>query len=294
MIGVGQARGTFGELLQGVLPDGEHFLVTLPVTQGTTAFFTPTPESPAVTVEPGHKHKALTLARLALDVLGLPGGGHLLLTGNLPEGKGMASSSADLVATARAVADAAGRVLTAPEIEALLRGLEPTDGVMYDHIVAFHHRDVRLRNTLGCLPGLVIVGYDEGGQVDTVAYNRDLPVIGPATRREYALLLDRLTTAVARGDLATVGGIATRSAELHAGRHGRDAFRPVRRACRAAGGLGVVAAHSGTMLGVLLAADDPELAAKIDDIRGRCASLGGRTSVHRSVTLTDAGVSGAS
>src|SRR4051794_22862710 len=96
--GSGWACGTFGELLQGVLPDsGLHFLVTLPITAGSTATFRYDARSARIEVSPENKRKSRRLARLALDALGHPGGGELLLTSDLPEGKGLASSSADLV-----------------------------------------------------------------------------------------------------------------------------------------------------------------------------------------------------
>ncbi|WP_218009189.1 GHMP family kinase ATP-binding protein [Herbidospora cretacea] len=291
--GFGHARGTFGELLQGVLPDGRHFLVTLPITAGVTARFQYLPDADELTADPEHKRKSLVVARRALTALGRRGGGRLRLTGDLPEGKGMASSSADLVATARAVADAVKGAFAPAEVEALLRGIEPSDGVMYDDAVVFHHREVRLHSRLGPLPDLVVVGYDEGGQVDTVEYNRRLPTVGRADRVEFAHLLDRLSAAVRAADVAEIGRVATRSAELHAARRERRAFAAVRRASDLAGGLGVVAAHSGTLLGVLLAGDDPDLDQRIAEIRRQCAALGGPLSVHRAVTHLRAEVNGA-
>ncbi len=205
----------------------------------------------------------------------------------------MASSSADLVATARAVAASVNGAFAPAEVEALLRGIEPSDGVMYDDVVVFRHREVRLHSRLGPLPDLVVVGYDEGGQVDTVEYNRRLPAVGRAERVEYEHLLDRLTTAVRASDGVEIGRVATRSAELHAAHRERRAFAAVRRASDLTGGLGVVAAHSGTLLGVLLAGDDPDLDQKIAEIRRQCAVLGGPLSVHRAVTHPRAEVNGA-
>ncbi|GAP48941.1 kinase [Streptomyces azureus] len=279
-VGTGSAVGTFGELLQGVLPDHRHFLVTLPITAGSTARFRYADDAGGITVDAPRKQKSAHAAALALKELGRPGGGRLLLTSELPEGKGLASSSADLVASVRAVADAFGVTFPAATVESLLREVEPSDGVMHDEIVAFLHREVRLHRRLGHLPRLVVVGYDEGGQVDTVTYNRhDTPVLARA-RAEYGQLLDTLTAAVAAHDLRTVGRVATRSAELHVRTRPRAAFAPLRRACEEADGLGVVIAHSGTMLGVLLAGDDPELESKTVHLRAHCARLGGTSSLY--------------
>ncbi|MFB6560157.1 MULTISPECIES: kinase [unclassified Streptomyces] len=286
--GSGSAFGTFGELLQGALPHPQgDFLVTFPLARWATARFHPSPGRPGVQVRPAHKAKSRRVAEAVLAALGTADGGLLEVAGDLPEGKGLASSSADLVATVRAVGAAHGREFTPAETEDFLRGIEPADGVMYDEIVAFHHREVRLGRRLGVLPPLTVVAHDEGGQVDTVAHNRGARAIDAADREEYALLLDRLTDAVARGDLQEVGAVATRSAEMNARRRRRAGFAELHALCREVDGLGLVLAHSGTMLGVLLEANDPALAGKTEHIRAGCAALGGEVSVHRSLGADD-------
>ncbi|MDK9496102.1 kinase [Streptomyces katrae] len=286
--GVGRAPGTFGELLQGALPgNGHDFLVTFPIQNWSTALFRTTPGRRDVEVRPAHKHKSRRLAQAALHHLGVTDGGILTLHGALPEGKGLASSSADLVATARAVADAHGRHLDPATIETLLRGIEPTDGVMYEGIVAFYHREVRLREVLGHLPPLTVIAHDEGGAVDTIGFNRTRKPHGPAEREEYARLLDTLAAAVQDHDLPTVGRVATRSAELNRLHRPRRDFAPMLRACRDIDGLGLVVAHSGTALGVLLDHCDPEHDLKTAHVRAACAGLPGTVDVHRSLSAHD-------
>ncbi|MFJ9737044.1 kinase [Streptomyces sp. NPDC101166] len=288
LLGTGHAFGTFGELLQGALPAPDSdFLVTFPLARWATAVFRPAPEAREVRVVPGHKGKSRRVAEAVLAALGESGGGLLELCGDLPEGKGMASSSADLVATVRAVGAAFGRTFTPAQTEAFLRGVEPADGVMYDEIVCFHHRAVRLRRRLGTLPPLVLVAHDEGGQVDTVTHNRTATAIGTSERHEYARLLDRLTGAVAAGDLPAVGEVATRSAELNGRLRPRAGFPELRTLCHEVDGHGLVLAHSGTLLGVLLDAHDPELDGKAAHIRAGCAPLGGEVSVHRALGAGD-------
>ncbi|MET8309669.1 kinase [Micromonospora sp. NPDC005173] len=283
-LGVGTAFGTFGELLQGVLPDADRdFLVTFPMAQWATATFWPSSELARVRVFPQHKRKSARLAATMMELFGLPGGGVLELGGGLAEGKGYASSSADLVATARAVGDAFGRTLSERTIESLLRRIEPSDGVMYDGIVAFHHREVRLRERIGVLPPLTVVAHDEGGAVDTVRFNRIPKPFDEADKREYARLLAALTAAVRAGDLPAVGEVTTRSAVLNGKLRPRRHFDVLHRLCREVDGYGLVIAHSGTALGVLLDRDDPERAAKIDHVRAACVALPGTVTVHRSL-----------
>jgi uncharacterized protein involved in propanediol utilization len=289
--GTGRAFGTFGELLQGVLPEHDRdFLVTFPVDAWATATFQHTPDRPDIVVGPTTKLKSHRLVRLALNELGESGGGRLTLSSELPEGKGLASSSADLVAAARAVAAAFDRTFDEPAIESLLRRIEPSDGVMYDGIVAFYHREVRLLDVLGSLPPLAIIGHDEGGQVDTIRHNRLPKPFTARDKREYARLLVELAEAVDSGDLATVGRITTRSAEMNAKLRPRQGFRELRRACNEVDGLGLVLAHSGTMLGILLDGADPERDTKTEYVRRNFAALGGEFIGHRSLSGARMGV----
>lgn len=283
-IGTGTAPGSFGELVQGVLPgDDLDFLVTLPISQGTRASFRPDPDQIGVTVWPAHKVKARRLAELVLASMRVGCGGTLRIVSELPEGKGFASSSADLVATAHAVADAYGLALTPTAVESFMRGIEPSDGVMYQGSVAYYHRAVRLRRALGFLPPLAILAYDEGGTVDTVQFNRLPKRFDRADKLRYAELLARVSVAIPGGDLATVGAAATESATMNDKLQRRAAFDPVHRVCREVDGFGVVIAHSGTMLGLLLAADDPALSDKLRHGSELLGRLPGTVSVHHSL-----------
>ncbi len=278
--GTGASFGTFGELLQGALADSDQdFLVTLPIARWATVRITLDPAAEELCVDPPHKGKSLHVARSLLESRGVTCGGTVTLSGDLPEGKGMSSSSADLVATVRAVGDALGTPVTPAEIEDRLRDIEPTDGLMYGHVVAFYHRRVRLCRVLPELPPLTIVGIDEGGQVDTVNFNASRPPITAAERREYARLLDVLETALAAGDLRTVGEVSTRSAVLNQARCAKRHLGSMLDISRDAGALGVAVAHSGTMIGILVSNDDPQHAAKVAAAKAGCAELAGAVSV---------------
>ena len=279
-IGVGRAYGSCGELLQGVTARDRHFLVTLPIRRGSVAVFEPGGDG--ITVVPEQKSKARRLASAMVARSRVLRGGRLTLHSELPEGKGLASSTADLVATARAVADAEGRTVPVDELEADLRAIEPSDGVMYPGTVAYFHREVRLLARLGTLPPLTIVTGDEGGAVDTVEFNRAGPCFGPADKREYDRLLSELTVAVARGDLAGVGAVATRSAVLSATLRDRPHLDATIRAARAIGALGVVVAHSGTTTGILLADSDSRLCEQVLAARRICDGFACSVTVHHS------------
>src|SRR5690242_14663193 len=106
--GSGLANASFGEILQGVLPESErHFLVTLPVDLYSRATVYLERE-PHFSIHPTHKIKSLTFARRYCEELGYKGGATIHLESDMEEGKGLSSSTADIVAVARAMAHALG------------------------------------------------------------------------------------------------------------------------------------------------------------------------------------------
>lgn len=279
-VAVSSAFGTFGELLQGALPgDGPDFLVTLPIARWATATFEYDSTLGGVEVFPATKTKARRVAEAVLARYSA-GGGSLRISSSLPEGKGLASSSADLVATARAVASALGVELPPHAVEDVLRPIEPTDGVMYPGAVAFEHRNVRLLARLSGLPAMTIVGVDEGGSVDTVAFNKIPKQFTAEEREEYARLLDEIQTAVRAGDAAAIGRVATRSAHLNQRLCRKRNLHAMTALSAEIGGIGVVAAHSGSTIGLMLPHDTPGFRGRLAEAISRCGQL-----VHRERVL---------
>ena len=280
--GIGRCFGTFGELLQGVLSGQEReFLVTLPIARYSTARFTALPGSREICVYPSHKEKSRRLAEKLMRIFGLDSGGLLYLQSELPAGKGCASSSADMVATALAIQSAFGVSISRASLARVMSGIEPSDGVMYRGIVSFYHREGVLRKFLGYLPSLTIAGFDEGGQVDTVEFNGRSKPFGRARRAEYENLLLGTERAVARGDLRSLGEISTRSAILNQDvlpKSHLDLLLDMRRRYEA---LGVVIAHSGTHLGLLLGPDSLNLSRSLPAIITELAQYCPDVRIHR-------------
>ncbi|WP_084717506.1 hypothetical protein [Vibrio rhizosphaerae] len=260
--GSGQSCCTFGELLQGVLPNGQDFLVTLSVQRYVSAKFYLVKEEAGLQVCPPHKTKALALAHTLLSRYQLPLQGVLEIASDLPEGKGLASSSADLVATARAVTDYYQIRIRSEELARLMCQIEPTDAVMFPHCVAFHQNIGDVIADLGALPELFIIAHDEGGSVDTVAHKKTRPGTSPAEREQYAHLLARLQQAVKQRDCQEIGHVTTMSAILNQRLRPNKYLSLFIDICEQHGGLGVVVAHSGTYIGILLDANDVQLAEK--------------------------------
>ena len=250
-VGFGKANGAFGELLQGILPDKKQFMVTFPVNLFSHVTFSPKNDL-NITSFPKHKIKSITLAKNIINYFGAKVGGELIINSEIPEGKGLASSSADLVATAYAVADALGVTLSKELIAQLIREIEPSDGVMYQSIVSFYYQELKLIKNIGNIDSLVIVAVDEGYVIDTLEYNSKVKFYTSSCALKYQQLLTQLTVAIKKNDLSTIGKIATESALMNQLNNPKKLLPDIIEICEEIKGLGVVVAHSGSFVGILL------------------------------------------
>ena len=139
--------GSCGELVQGTR-EGVPFLVTCPVNLYTTV--TVTDENMAHRGLGAKAEKALERTLHYLGETSFPYG--ITLSSELPIGKGMASSSADIAAVCYAVAAVFGHEITAPEVSRIAAGIEPTDGIFFDGVVRLNHMTFTEAGILGHAP----------------------------------------------------------------------------------------------------------------------------------------------
>ncbi|GGA59025.1 kinase [Kroppenstedtia guangzhouensis] len=262
-IGTGTAFGTFGELLQGVHADNDlDFLVTFPIDRRSKVILQPD-SSRELKVVPEFKQKSVQLAARLLEYFSLPCKGLLLIESDLPIGKGLASSSADLLATARAIESCYGIDIPISLLQTFMAEIEPTDGVMYPGVVSFYHRKVELGEIFGPMPRLTVVAVDEGGEVDTIEYNRLRKPYTSEEKLEYTYLMNRLKIAFQEQDVYTIGQVATRSTIMNQSRQEKRSLKHLLQLSHEQGALGIVNAHSGTFIGLLFWKEDRDYERKV-------------------------------
>lgn len=283
--GIGKAYGTFGELLQGVDTNDRDFLVTLPINRYSNVVFTSVTNKNEIIVFPSNRQKSKQLAELILNDYRLPMGGILEIHNNLLVGKGLASSSADLVATARAIDNCFSLNMSEEKLLYFIRQIEVTDGVMYEGVVSFYHRKVQLSKMLGYLSKLAIICLDEGGMVDTLQFNQLEKPFTWKEKEEYEYLLETISNAIRENNLKKLGEVSTRSAILNQKILGIRNFDNVLGICHEIEGIGVVITHSGTCIGILLSLEDPEYQRKLFSAFEELSKLSGE--VHLFYPLTN-------
>jgi len=261
MCATGVAMGHAGEYLQGVIEDGgerHSVLITIPTPElGSRVHFGPAIGG-GLESDPSWKRKSRRAFELAWKSLcDSPPAGCLRIDSDLPVSRGMGSSTADCVAAIRAAAHSLGRSLRENLVARLAHTAErSSDATMYgSRLMVFRHREGRVHRKLpGVTPpfDLVIVESAQGAHpVDTDRMPR--PDYTRAEIAEFSQLLMRFNAAAGRSDLAEIGTIAERSADINQRYHPLPGLLETRAIARAFGALGTAIAHSGDIQVLLFA-----------------------------------------
>lgn len=264
---VATERGHFGELLQGRLEaDGPLALVTLPcAAMKATARFRPDLGGALALQGAGGGAIARRAAEAVGRLLGGSASGRLTIETTAPLGGGCGSSTLSALTTLRAVAAARGAALTAEEAARICLDAEgAVDPLMHGAPgrLLWAPRAARILATLPPPPPLWIAGGFDGPGRATDPADLAFPNLGDAA--------ERLGAAFAAGDAAAVGAIASGSAVRNQRRNPKRTFAAVEGLAGKMGAVGLVAAHTGSALGLLFAAPpaDPER------LRARLAEIG--------------------
>jgi uncharacterized protein involved in propanediol utilization len=275
-VGRGRVRAHHGEIVQGVFESREgsleHGLVTLPCPLFETRVrFRPMRSAP-LTVHPGDRPKARAAARLALDELGRGGwGGRVRIDSNVPLAWGCGSSTTDVLAVIRAVADAFHAQLEPEQVARLAVASETaSDSLMYpaERALLFaQRRGCVLEDLRGPLPSVRVLGFNT--EVDRGVETLALPPCNYAAWEVDAFrgMLALLRRAVEQGDPELLGRAATDSARINQRHRPKRQMDALLRLAREAGAVGTQVAHSGTVAGFLFApfADVGERIARASD-----------------------------
>lgn len=262
------APATCGELMQGCL-DGQDFLVNCPIDRYAMANVCAT-ESPGFKLHQAGKFGKVQHALDLLDELIAQSdqffhrpvdirrpGLEMRLHSDIPRGKGMASSSADLAAALTAACDSYDISLSPQQLSSLIARVEPSDHVHLSGISHVDHLGGAIFDSLPAPDDLSVLVVDCGGEVDTVEFDRE------HARRVYkqeqstlSNALQMLKQGLLQRDPTRVAIAATTSALLNQRILPKAQFEDLLACSKEQGALGLNCAHSGTVLGVLYRSSD--------------------------------------
>lgn len=246
------ARGTCGELVQGFNSEGLAFHVTLPIARSTSVEIETRPARKLSITQRGERLEkiewAAVLATMMLE-LG-PVEVQVERRSELAIGKGMGSSTADIVAVVNGIANAYGRSVTSAQVARIATSIESSDGTMYPGSVAFAQRTGELLARYEWFPAFNIVTVTPATSLETSSVDfAGKTELG----KTFDEILDLLGRASSAQDHLAFAAAATESARLNQRYVPNAYFRQAMQMAESVGALGVAIAHTGTMLGMLFA-----------------------------------------
>lgn len=254
-----RSPGSCGEFIQGSL-DGTPFLVTCPINRYSHAL--------ADVQHPfRHNHfplqtKARRARELTLELLGVEEENTpIYVRSDIPQGKGMASSSADISVVAMATALLKGRELTLAELEKISLSIEPSDATFYPGVVLFDYLKGNLSRPMGNCPPMKIVIFDEGGSIDTVAFNsrKELPDLIHEKEGLIEEALHLFEKGISSKDVDLIGRASTISSFANQRILPKPDLYGVHEIGQYYGSSGTIIAHSGTIMGLIFPVEETSI-----------------------------------
>src|SRR5665648_29451 len=241
--------GTCGEWVQGAR-QGIPFLVDCPINRFSEVRVSLNMHGTGWDIPPA-KTKALQVLELLKQDLELPAlSGKVEFLQQLPEGKGMASSTADITAVVAAALIALGEDPVPERLAHFALRIEPSDSVMFPGITDLEHVLRHKHRTLGPSVPALFLALDWGGAIDTRDFNAK-PGLAEHYRRyedEIAKAYGLAIEGIEQTDLEKLAAAGTISARCNQEINSKLQFYSLLSWVLEKGGLGVVSAHSGTLL----------------------------------------------
>jgi uncharacterized protein involved in propanediol utilization len=252
----GICNGTLGELLQGpLIHDGrlQIAIISLPIRRYSWVHYRRgAPGDHKLELANRPKCRKAIEHYLRVHDVALPAGSWAF-SSELPWGRGMASSTADIVAAVRCLDAVFDLQSSADLIKLMLREIERSDSVFLESYALYLSG---LQEVVRLLPGNPIfhVCYiDEESAVDTEAVTPRLIAHYANHLPEYRRNLDAMLAAFDRADSVGIARCATESAILGQGAIPKRSLGAMLDNRERFGADGVVVAHTGSLIGYLYA-----------------------------------------
>lgn len=267
------AYGHHGEIIQGALrssyKDIQRFLVTLPCNKlMSNAKFIPNFNNNSGITAPEGKVKSIKAAEITLRHINCQGlSGHIELESNIEEGYGLGSSTTDVVATIRAVANAFGCNL-APDVQARLavKAETASDAIMFDNscVMFAQRRGVVLENLGRHLPALHVLSVNTARNLPVDTLTTPVAHYSDWELQSFCTLSGMIRRAIRTGDPYLLGRVASASSAISQRHLPKPAFAEINNIAKVNGACGVQVSHSGTVVGLLFDANCPALNTRLN------------------------------
>ncbi|MFS0788807.1 hypothetical protein ABC345_20800 [Shouchella sp. 1P09AA] len=259
---IGNAIGHHGELIQGRLishasEDTKKMSITLPWSEiGSTATLSVNNSYGGIICSSLSKEKALKAAKLtSMYLLGEELNGELTIYNSLAVGKGLGTSTMDVLAAIRAVSKSCFKKLEKwEEAELATKAELACDAVMFDDTtVLFSSEDATvLKDFNRKLPSMLIIGFDS--EPKTIINTLDLrtPNYSNEELKIFNQLVDTVEKGIISNKLELIGEVATISADINQTYLPKKNYHKIKKIAENFKAIvGIQIAHTGTVMGLI-------------------------------------------
>ncbi|SES87978.1 hypothetical protein [Anaerobranca gottschalkii] len=247
---IAKVPGSCGELIQGLI-GGKELLVSYPVNLYSTVEITLKEKNTTRKLDLTKHLKVYKVFRLFLKKLSLE---YLIdkfeinISNQIPVGKGMASSTADLAGVLWGVSTLLNYPITDKELGKILALVDPTDSTIFKDLSLFDPKKGKVVKNLGPVPHFSILVLQGYGTIDTKKLYKNKNNKG---RKDLKELIVKLNRALKEGNIQSLGEIATLSALENQKILYKPYLEEVINLVYKYNGYGLNIAHSGTVCGVI-------------------------------------------
>ncbi len=247
--------GSMGELVQGVW-EGKEVLISLTIDRfAEMEVNLVNTLSVPKTQDMQKLWKSKRALEIALEEWGLADlGDHIEFRRRrwIPEGKGYASSTADIAAMLAALARLMGRDLCEEDIARIALRVEPSDSTVFSQMCLFDHLRGSVLIRFPAPKNLGVVVVELPGTLDTVSVNRGFMCFKWSQYKiELSEAFENAQRGLEEGNLKLLGKAATLSSWIAQSFFPEPIFEKLVEMSSAVGGLGVNRAHTGKAFGIL-------------------------------------------
>lgn len=254
--------GSCGELVQGYL-NKRNFLVSCPIEVYNTIHVSKIKNNKILIDENKSKTKQALLKLLShygLKDMGLK----VEIKADLPEAKGMGSSTADITGAMIATLLLLKKKVDLELITKIALEVEPSDATFMDGIVKFDHLKGEQKEKLGQIDPISLLVFDYGGEVDTLSFNsrQDLKKLNNHKAKMVNKAYSLIKKGIKSNDKELIGKGATMSSLANQKIIKKPGLEQLINTLeKQKGFLGVNTAHSGTVIGIMV--ENKELSGEI-------------------------------
>ena len=281
---IGVCRGSLGELFQGpsVHCANEIVIISALIQHSSTVWLIPPATHTPIELagrtrcDSSSHPKAFKALDLYCTASGLawPEGDWLYAT-KLEVGRGMASSTADIVAMLRCAASYHQQPIADADLMRILSAIERSDSVFLDQLALFCSSKHQIIQLFSPLPRLYAAYFHEPDPVETDSAKAILLAHYQHYLSHYQPLYQRMLHAFSTGNTQGICQVSTHSSQL--GQHvlPKPHFVPLQRRMQQFKANGIITAHTGSVLGYLFCdRPDSALLASLSiffaDLGGQC------------------------